>query len=89
MVRLRDLIGKTVTLVPVIPLRQGDKPGTAYDVTLHGVETGGLWVDSSFLTTVAGDLAPTQESPVFFLPYAGIHMLIAYSLQLDERSFGV
>ena len=44
---------------------------------------------SSFLTRVAGDLAPTQEAPVFFLPYAAIHMLIAYSLQLDEQSFGV
>ena len=60
--------GKPITIVPVILLREGDKPGKAYEVTRHGVETGGLWVDSSFLTEVAGDLAPTAEFPVFFLP---------------------
>src|ERR1700691_3168890 len=81
--------GKPITIVPVILLREGDKPGKAYEVTRHGVETGGLWVDSSFLTEGAGDLAPTAEFPVFFLPFAGIHLLIGYSLQLDERSLAV
>ena len=89
MVTLESLIGQTITLVPVIPLREGDKPGTAYEVILHGVETGGLWIDSSFLTTVAGDLAPKQKFPVFFLPFSGIQMLITYSLELNEQSFGV
>ena len=89
MVTLESLIGETVTLVPVIPLKLGDKPGASYEVTLHGVEIGGLWIDSSFLTAVAGDLAPKNEAPVFFLPFAGIHMLIGFSMQLDERSLGV
>lgn len=89
MLTLDSLIGKTITLIPNIPFKQGDKAGTAYEVKLHGVETGGLWIDSAFLTAVAGDLAPTANAPVFFLPFAGIYMLIGYSVQLDERSFGV
>ena len=86
MVRLEDLIGKKVLFVPKVPFREGEKSGTSYTVTLHGVEMGGVWIQSKALTRLVGDLAPKQKSPVFFVPYGEIQFLIAYSLNLDEQS---
>jgi hypothetical protein len=82
MVRLDDLIGKKVTLALV-----GSEAGS-YDVTLHGVESGGLWIESADLEKLlchrkgyAVGLAPALK-PVFFYPYSQIALLIAYTTEL-------
>ena len=86
MLRLDDLIGKKIELAIV----DSEKP--IYSVTLHGVENGGLWVESFEIENLAfvvsaASRAQRQRKPVFFLPYARIQYVIAYSTELDERSF--
>lgn len=89
MVRLEDLIGKRVT----IAIRQSIE--SVYEVTLHGVEAGGLWVESREMQRLLGDIpkgsknrrARPSEKPVFFIPYAQIVLLVASSTELDETSF--
>jgi hypothetical protein len=88
MLRLDDLIGKKILIAPTTAFAAKDKPGTSYTVTLHGVETGGVWIESPLLERIARSLAPRQKKPVFFVPYAQIDFLIAFSLELDEKSLG-
>ena len=82
MVRLDDLIGKRVLLSLVNSSADG------YTVTLHGVEQGGIWVESRELEQLIGyrrrkaaGLKPARK-PVFFVPYAQIGNLVAYSTEL-------
>ena len=82
MVRLDDLIGKKVLVALV------NSEVAAYDVVLHGVECGGIWVESRELEALLGHrkgkpigLKPTKK-PVFFYPYSQIAMLISYSTEL-------
>jgi hypothetical protein len=63
-------------------------------VKLHGVETGGLWLESQkatndFLTRIGAQAAP--KTAVFFVPYHQITLVIASldSPSLNEKSFGV
>ena len=62
--------------------------GTSYDVTLHGVETGGLWIECRELDEIAAFLVPKKKAgiplqkPVFFLPYSQILFLISSSTQI-------
>ena len=89
MVRLEDLIGKKLTLA----LKDSEKP--IYTVRLHGVEVGGIWVESremeSRLRPVREDTKRNRsklvQKPVFFIPYGQIVFLIACSTELDESSF--
>ena len=89
MIRLEDLIGKKV----YVSLRESLEP--IYDVTLHGLETGGLWVESTQMQSILEGLQKNRkprklqprQNPVFFIPYAQIVFLIAYSTELDEKSF--
>lgn len=70
--RLEDLIGESITL----GLRYGAK-----SVTLCGVETGGLWVESDDLTKI---LCPergrkkggSDPRMVVFFPYSQIHFVL-------------
>jgi hypothetical protein len=82
MVRLEDLIGKKVLLA----LEKSKEAG--YDVILHGVENGGIWVESKELEKLFGHrkrnttrLNPAKK-PVFFYPYSQIFLLISYSTEL-------
>ena len=86
MLRLDDLIGKKIMVCPVNKFREKDEPGHVYTVTLHGVEMGGIWIESRELSKVAKGLAPLHQTPVFFLPFAQVVFLLASSLDLDEKS---
>jgi hypothetical protein len=89
MLRLEDLIGKKV----LVTIAGSTK--ACYRVTLHGVETGGLWIESEEMAkrignsakkASTGGLEPKQKS-VFFIPYHQVAFLVAASTELDERSF--
>lgn len=81
MVRLDDLMGKSLTLAIA-----GEK--RCYAVTLHGVETGGIWIESADFEKFApilrkkGKAGEPSRRPVFFLPFAQIHFLISESVVL-------
>lgn len=82
MVRFDDLIGKKVILALV------NSEKASYDVVLHGVEHGGIWIESLELEKLFGhkrgvitDLKPSRK-PVFFYPYSQISLLISYSMEL-------
>ena len=86
MVRLDDLIGKQITLA----MRDSEKG--IYKVTLHGTESGGIWIESPELAKRVGKIwkspktpfpQPTRK-PVFFIPYSQLAFLIAPSVELDE-----
>ena len=80
MVRLDDSLGKSFLLA--------HSSGGRYQVVLHGVEVGGIWVESDELQ----DLFPSfvsevregepKQKPVFFVPYAHILLLVAASTVL-------
>lgn len=86
---LHELIGKQVTLGIVNSQR------AYYEVTLHNVEQGGIWVESAELDELVGPLRSENvsdgpmplERPVFFIPYASVHFLVASSVALDEGAF--
>jgi len=82
MVRLDDLIGQRVLMSLV------NSEVAAYDVILHGVENGGIWIESKELETLLGHrkgkpmrMKPSKK-PVFFYPYHQIALLISYSTDL-------
>ena len=62
----------------------------AYNVTLHGVEMGGIWIEckeyEEFLGYKKWRKTKNQihAKPVFFIPYSQIQFLISYSTELDE-----
>ena len=82
MVRFDDLLGREVWLALV------NSKVAAYRVTLHGIEYGGVWVESKELEKHLGHRKATARGPkpstkpVFFYPYAQIAFLIAYSTEL-------
>jgi hypothetical protein len=75
MIRLEDLIGKRVD----VSLRESLEP--IYEVTLHGIEAGGLWVESAKMRRLLEGFPKNRKSrrslpsqkPVFFIPYLGAH----------------
>lgn len=89
MVRLDDLIGNEVVLSLKEKLRSKDAEAT-YHVILHGVETGGLWIECRDLDEIAAALVPNKRAglpsqrPVFFVPYSQIVFLVSLSTRLDE-----
>jgi hypothetical protein len=82
MVRLDDLVGRRVLLSLINSSADG------YRVILHGVEYGGIWVESKRLEKLIGYRKPKATGlkpatkPVFFVPYAQIGNLVAYSTEL-------
>jgi hypothetical protein len=82
MVRFEDLIGKKISLALV------NSEVAAYTVTLHGVEHGGIWVESKELDKLIGHQKSKSTGPrpatrpVVFYPYSQIFFLIAHSTEL-------
>lgn len=82
MLRLDDLIGKTVLLA-----LQNSERGS-YEVVLHGVEAGGLWIEGGEIGELIAFLAPKprkgqpRQKPVVFFPYAQIAFLQALSTEI-------
>jgi hypothetical protein len=82
MVRFDDLIGKKVILALM------NSEAASYDVVLHGVEHGGIWVESPDLERLFGHQRGNAtklkllKKPVFFYPYSQISLVISYSTEL-------
>ncbi len=82
MVRLDDLIGEQLIMCLV------NSEVASYNVVLHGVEHGGIWVECRKLEILfdhrKGKPKGTRpvKKPVFFYPYAQIALLISYSTEL-------
>jgi hypothetical protein len=83
-----SLIGKTLpALVPMIHEKE------LQELTVRGVEAGGIWVESKELTE--GFLeklgVPAIQTPVFFVPFHAIKLAFypSESLALSEKAFGV
>lgn len=85
---LSDHIGQEIlALVPLI------EPDHYQMVKLHGVEAGGIWIESQELINKvfsAVNEAASERTPLFFLPYHQIAFAIAPidGLALNERAFG-
>ena len=91
MTRLEEYIGREILIKPVHPFRPTDR-GELYRVSLHGIETGGIWIESDILTHSAleglhlmRDLDPAKvEIPIYFLPYTQILYLVTFNTFLDS-----
>jgi hypothetical protein len=86
---LQNLVDEHVlVLIPRIHESQYQK------VKLHGVEAGGIWIESQNITnailqSVGSQVAP--KTPIFFFPYHQISFVIGRLdvPALDEKAFGV
>lgn len=90
MKELSERIGDSIwAIIPMVTNKNIKK------FTLHGVESGGIWIESQELTnTFLRNVAKRQDlpkTPVFFVPYAKI-LTIVESVEgpaLSEQAFGV
>ena len=89
MKHFREMIGEEmIGLVPMID------PQIFQVLILHGVEEGGLWVESPTLTTVMLTQlkqASSSKTPLFFVPFHEIKFLIQSTekVSLSEKAFGL
>ena len=63
-------------------------------VKLHGVEVGGIWIESQDLTNLflqSSGVATAPKTPLFFLPYHQVSLVVGTldAPALDEKAFGV
>ena len=63
-------------------------------VKLHGVESGGIWIESQeMLNSVYSAVGKegSERTPIFFFPYhqIGFAMASVPGMALNERAFGV
>ncbi len=87
---LHGLIGSTIRAM--IPIWSPDQ--TPQDFKLHGVEAGGLWLESQDLTDkLLSDLgiAAAPKTVVLFVPYQHIHFVVGLVDQssLSEEALGL
>jgi len=87
MPKLEDMIGQMI--IAVIPIFH-----PACHFKLHGVESGGLWLESqeaieTLLKMFEAPAAP--KTPVFFVPFHQITFVAVFvdSVSLSETSLGV
>jgi hypothetical protein len=86
---LRDSIGQEILgMVPML------NPNQLQTLKLHGVEEGGIWVESNELTQLM--LAKisrhaSSKTPIFFVPFHQIQFLLhsTEQISLSEKAFGV
>jgi hypothetical protein len=83
-----ERIGQTIHLV--IPMFHSTE---FQHVKLHGVEIGGMWIESEKATQVllSATKLPAGKTPVFFLPYSQIRFGVDVldGISLSEKAFGV
>lgn len=88
MMKLDELIGEIIGFKPKRPLRAGEE-FLVYEVKLHGVEHGGVWVEIPQLTEESlrlVGLAPNQKTPktpLYFFPFSEISYLATSATRLD------
>lgn len=84
---LNDMIGEDILAsIPSI------HPTDLQVVKLHGVEQGGLWLESENLTQTmlrSLKMAASSRTPIFFVPYHEIRVLIQGTdkVSLSEEAF--
>ncbi len=88
MKNLHELIGEEILAkVPLI------HRGQYQTLRLHGVEEGGIWIESEVLTQLALSMSKKAAAgtPIFFLPFHQIQFLMQMTekLALSEKAFGV
>jgi hypothetical protein len=87
-VSFNDLIGKQV--LAFIPIFDDN---TFHEITIHGVETGGLWVESAHVSKAWLEKLqlPAIKTPLFFVPFHEIRFVLhsAEKLELSEKKFGL
>ncbi len=89
MPKLEEMIGQTiVALIPLIDKEEFQ------EVKLHGVESGGLWIESQKITNWLlrrKGLASAPKTLVLFLPYHQITFVMSALdvPSLSESAFGV
>jgi hypothetical protein len=86
---LREMVGQSITaLVPMIDNVK------LQELKLHGVEDGGVWVESQYLINVllsSLGVAAAPKTVIFFLPFHQISFVLG-SLNvpaLSEKGLGV
>jgi hypothetical protein len=82
-----ELIGHTVPMV-ITTISATD----LQEVVIHGVEQGGLWIESAEMTQslLRGLNAPAGRTPLFFVPFHEIkYAFVGGELALNEKAFGV
>ena len=90
MMKLDEFIGEWITVKPKLPF-EGGKPLKMYSVKLHGVEAGGVWIESPQLTSMLKKVVglpekqATPRTPVFFFPFSEIYFLLAGETQLSQE----
>jgi hypothetical protein len=86
-VNFSDLIGEEV--LAMIPIFGNN---TLLIVTIHGVESGGIWIESEKYTkTMLEKLdLPAIKTPIFFVPYHEIRFVVhsLEKIELSEGKFG-
>jgi hypothetical protein len=72
---LQNLVGQQVTaLIPAL------HPSTLTQVTIHAVETGGIWIEHNPVThKILRDAkqAASAKTVMLFVPYSGIDWILA------------
>jgi len=62
-------------------------------IRLHGVESGGVWLESDLLTQtfLTDSEKPALQKPLFFVPFQQIGYLVQPSgeIALSEKAFGL
>jgi hypothetical protein len=74
--KLLDLVGRKIVLFSKSPFTLGK----AQAVTLHGVESGGIWIETEILNDATLQMLETTMlagTPVIFLPYNTIDAILA------------
>ena len=87
--QFEEMIGKEVALImPLIHATHFQQ------VIIHGVEHGGLWIESQAINEIAMRAVKIQAAPrtlLFFVPYHQITLGMSSTekVSLSEKSFGV
>jgi hypothetical protein len=85
--KFENLVGKTfLALVPMFNLKLFSK------LKLHGVEAGGIWVESDQYTQITAKALQEAaiKTPIYFVPYHEIRFaMVGGELALSEEAFGV
>ena len=92
MMKLDEMIGETFLLASLVAFDSSHQVPYVYVIKLHGVEAGGIWIESNVLTKGVESVArerfaaniPKDKTPVYFLPYSQIAYLFAWSSKIDE-----
>ena len=83
---LDALIGKTI----LVSIQDSEQP--FYEVKLHAVEAGGIWIEGQAVTKLLGKLPRSRkgppEIPIIFVPFSRVEFVVSSSVDFGETSSG-